>query len=177
MDVISTITRTAANFPLWGYMVIAGLVLFSFAVRYLIAQGLFRRYKRRSHLLTQTEVRSYRKIEPACNSLGLRLMAQVRIADVINVKGSEKQNGSKRGFWKAFVRISSKHVDFVVVDSNFGIVGCIEIDDRSHQKKDRAKRDVFVNRAFKAAGVPLMRCVPGDENKVIFELKKLVGGA
>lgn len=177
MDLISIVTRTAASIPSWGYMVLAGLVVFSFAARYGIAQGLFRRYKKRSHLLTQTEVRSYRKIEPACKSLGFKLMAQVRIADVINVKGSEKKKGSKRGFWKAFVKISSKHIDFVVVDSNFGIVGCIEIDDRSHQKKDRAKRDVFVNKVFKSAGVPLMRCVPGDESKVIYELKKLVGGA
>lgn len=139
-----------------------------FAAKALIGSLLtYRRYYRRSHLLTPTEVRSYRRIEPACRAIGLSLMAQVRIADVIRVKGKG------RGFWRAFTKISSKHVDFVIVDSAFNVVGCIEIDDSSHHKKERRERDKFVNKVFDVVGLPLLRCVPGQEQKIISELKLL----
>lgn len=120
-------------------------------------------YRPRGHLLTKTETRSYKSIKPLVVSLGLDLMCQVRIADVLSVKG----NGKSKRWWNAFKKISSKHVDFVVVNpSNFKIICAIEIDDRSHNKKKVKERDAFVNRAFKTAGVPLLRCAPGQENIV-----------
>ena len=33
---------------------------------------------------------------------------------------------------------------------------CIELNDSSHQRKDRIKRDIFVRAACSAAGVPLL---------------------
>jgi hypothetical protein len=135
----------------------------------------FSLYKARGRLLTRTETNSYWKIQPFVRSMGLELMAQVRIADVVSVEGGTKSKKGKR-WWNAFKQISSKHVDFVVVNARegFKIVCAIEIDDSSHNKKDRVIRDKFINNVFHAAGVPLLRCVPGREKGLEQEISKCI---
>ncbi|MEN7973211.1 MAG: DUF2726 domain-containing protein, partial [Verrucomicrobiota bacterium] len=41
--------------------------------------------------------------------------------------------------------------------STLAIVAAIELDDKSHQRKDRIKRDQFLNQVMESAGVPLIR--------------------
>lgn len=153
--------------PSWVFYLLGVLVALTVIAKIIGHLRFFSVYKKRGRLLTPTEVKSYQVIEPVCRSMGLMLMAQVRIADVINVSAKNKR------FWKAFTKISSKHVDFVVVKPDFSIVSAIEIDDKSHEKKERRERDVFVNKVFESAGVPLLRCVPGDEKRVIQKLQTL----
>jgi len=119
-------------------------------------------YVRRNALLTPTEQRSFRRFEQAVNRFGHRLFAQVRIADVVQVKG-----GKGRAWWRKFVKISSKHVDFVVTNADFVIVAAIEVDDRSHEQKERVERDQFVDQVFHESGLPLIRVKPGYEQKGI----------
>ena len=54
-------------------------------------------------------------------------------------------------------RIDRKHVDFLICDPStlspqFGI----ELDDSSHQRADRQKRDAFVDQVFHEAGLPIL---------------------
>lgn len=149
-----------------GVLLVLG---FGFASR--VFRSPFSLYQRRNCLLTKTEVRSYKKLKPVVHGLGLELMAQVRIADVISVKG--RQN---RRWWDAFKKISSKHVDFVVVkpSSGFQIICAIEIDDESHLEKSRVVRDKYINKAFKSAGLPLLRCKPGFEHTLTKEINQCV---
>lgn len=127
------------------------------------------KYVRQNYLITKAENNAYRFFEKELSSLGCRLFAQVRIADVLSVSG--KRNGS---WWRAFRQISSKHVDFVVTNANFGILACIELDDASHQRKDRIARDSLVNRAFKQAGLPLIRVKPGREQEGLASLVQTI---
>jgi hypothetical protein len=55
-------------------------------------------------------------------------------------------------------KIDRKHVDFLLCDpqSVRPLLG-IELDDKSHRRKDRRKRDKFVEGVFDAAGLPLAR--------------------
>jgi predicted RNA-binding Zn-ribbon protein involved in translation (DUF1610 family) len=55
-------------------------------------------------------------------------------------------------------KIDRKHVDFLICEPKtmkprFGI----ELDDTSHQRSDRVERDLFVDKVFEAAGLPLVR--------------------
>lgn len=66
----------------------------------------------------------------------------------------------KRGkeYLHYFNRISSKSVDFVLVEkSTMEVALVLELDDRSHSYPDRMRRDETVNAAFKAAGVRMLR--------------------
>jgi hypothetical protein len=53
-------------------------------------------------------------------------------------------------------KIDRKHVDFLLYDPETlrPILG-IELDDKSHRRKDRQARDIFVNGVFASAGLPI----------------------
>lgn len=127
-----------------------------------------RRYQAKPFLMTPAEIRAYRYLEKQVAPC--RLFSQVRVADVISVSG--KQN---RSWWRAFSQISSKHVDYVLVRADFSIVACIELDDSSHERKDRKQRDKLLDHVFKDAGLPLVRMKPGRESESIPILKDLMG--
>lgn len=111
-------------------------------------------YRRQQWLFTKAEWQFYRALKQALEP-ELLIFAKVRIADVLSVQGPKTRS---QGWWKAFTRISSKHVDFVLCRPGNGEILCaIELDDRSHAKRERRQRDQFVNQAFSAAELPLLR--------------------
>ena len=58
----------------------------------------------------------------------------------------------------AMARIIQKRVDFVICEPvSMTPKFAIELDDSSHQRVDRIERDVFVERVFAAAKLPLLR--------------------
>lgn len=78
------------------------------------------------------------------------LIAKVRLADLFFVR-KPSQNRS------AFNRIGMKHVDFVLCDAmTMQPVLGIELDDASHQKRQRIERDEFVDEVFAEACLPLL---------------------
>lgn len=85
------------------------------------------------------------------------IACKVRIADVLAVRFRQRHARDQR-WWRYFRLISSKHVDFVLCEPCGGrILVAIELDDRSHRRVDRRRRDRFVDRAFASANVPLVR--------------------
>lgn len=149
----------------WMVIVVAVLVMLTVMLRIIRRP----RYERQSHLITQTEARAFRFFEQQLKGVGVRIFAQVRIADVISVKG--KRN---RSWWRAFRKISSKHIDFVVTSQDFRLLAAIEVDDASHLKRERKERDVFVDRVFIEAGLPLIRVLPGKEQDGLPQLLALL---
>nr|WP_255725124.1 DUF2726 domain-containing protein [Photobacterium sp. OFAV2-7] len=82
------------------------------------------------------------------------VFGKVRVADII-----KPQSGLSRSQWQqAFNKISAKHIDFVICDINTLSVLCaVELDDSSHQKDERVKRDAFLSEAFTSAKIPLVK--------------------
>jgi len=82
------------------------------------------------------------------------IFGQVRVADLLEVKRGLSNSGRQ----KHINKIRSKHVDFVLCDpGTLNIICAIELDDKSHKRKDRVARDEFLDAAFKSAGLPLVR--------------------
>jgi hypothetical protein len=80
----------------------------------------------------------------------LRVFGKVRVADLLEpaVAASVRQ--------AALNKILSKHVDFVICSpQDFRPVAVIELDDKSHSEPKRQSRDVFLDRAFQKAGLPI----------------------
>ena len=76
---------------------------------------------------------------------------KVRLADVLDCSSAAKQQGY-------FAKVSQKHLDFVLYDVvTTRILAAIELDDRSHQRRDRQRRDQFLEEAMSTAGVSLLR--------------------
>lgn len=104
----------------------------------------------RDALLTPAELAFFRALEPLVTP-GYAVFSKVRLADLFDVRAG-------RGRQAAFNQISAKHVDFVLCDpATSKVLAAIELDDRSHQRPDRAERDRFVNDLFAANHLPLAR--------------------
>jgi hypothetical protein len=109
-------------------------------------------YRRIPNLFTPAERHFLNTLDQAVPE-DLRVFGKVRIADVLRVTTSNPKR-----FWRYFTKISSKHLDYVLVDrKSMRIVCAIELDDQSHDRRDRRVRDAFVNKACATAGLPLIR--------------------
>ena len=136
----------------FGYVVGA---LFAVLLLWLLLRDLWRRLRRlpyfpRPFLLSKGELAFYHAMRHVMPP-GLVVSFKVRLSDVINCPG----HAWKQGYG---AKISQKHLDFVVVDANTTAVRfVIELDDRTHHRRDRRDRDAFVDAALAAAGVPILR--------------------
>ena len=111
-------------------------------------------YQSREFLLSPAERSFLGVLDQVLSNAAYRVFAKVRLADVVEV-----DKGLKRSAWQsAFNSISRKHVDFVVCQSdNMAIVGAIELDDGSHEQRNRKDRDVVVDKILEVAGISLVR--------------------
>ena len=127
-------------------------------------------YDAKGALLTPAELKFLGVLDQVVGT-HYRIMAQVRLADVIKVKG----NLDKSARSSAFNRIKAKHLDFVACDpSDMTVKFAIELDDSSHNRPNRRARDAFLEEAMKSAGVPLYRFAvkreydPQEVHQVLF---------
>jgi hypothetical protein len=77
---------------------------------------------------------------------------QVQLSRIVSPKDSTKTFTNYRDF----NRIKAKSIDFVLYDSNYKPYLCIELDDRTHLRWDRIKRDIFVDEVMKGVGLPII---------------------
>ena len=108
-------------------------------------------YEKKSSVMSRNEQEFYRALLRAAGN-EYDVFGMVRMADLLSVRSGV----AKRQSWQN--RINCKHIDFVLCEmSTQEPVLAIEVDDRSHERRDRRDRDYFVDRAFDAAGLPLLR--------------------
>jgi hypothetical protein len=107
-------------------------------------------YRRRPALLSRGELAFYRVLVWAVRDRW-SISVKPRLADVIWCPPS---------LWDspAGARVAQKHLDFVVYDrETTAIVLAIELDDRSHARRERRARDAFVDAVLDGCGVVLLR--------------------
>lgn len=109
------------------------------------------------YLLTKNEWYAYKKLQPLAASLGLVICPKVRLLDILEPRKGEKDYKSL--FWK----IQAKHVDFLVCDQDLHIKGVVELDDSSHDRKDRKDRDSFVDEILQSVGYKVVHTRNIDE--------------
>ncbi len=107
-------------------------------------------YRQRDDFLSPAEFSFYRVLVSAIGNRAI-VCPKVNLSDVFYV-ARPNENQAYRN------KIDRKHVDFLICDPTtmrprLGI----ELDDSSHGRRDRQKRDEFVDRVFEAARVPLLR--------------------
>lgn len=108
-------------------------------------------YMRGQPLFTPAEQHFYQSLVQAVGVRGL-VFAKVRIADVL----MPKKNLDRSQWQQAFNKIACKHFDYVLCKKDdFSVMVVIELNDRSHNKPRRRKRDIFVRGACKTAGIQL----------------------
>ena len=89
-------------------------------------------------------------LQPAVQSR-FYIAVQVPMTSILQVDADQWDKAAGR-------KIRQKRIDFVLAyPKTFRIAAAIELDDLSHQQTKRQARDEFVNQAFVAAGVLLIR--------------------
>jgi len=106
-------------------------------------------YRIRDDFLSSAELSFYHVLEHMTGTVVVAL-SKVNLADIFYVSRTNE-------YMKHFNKINRKHVDFLMCDSKTmrPILG-IELDDRSHQKQKQQERDIFVDKVFRTAGLPLV---------------------
>jgi len=102
-----------------------------------------------SHLNTRAEHNFFTQLN---NQLpdDIYLVAKVRLADLCKPDNPKNIVG--------FNKIARKHIDFVLIEqSSSKVVAAIELDDKSHQKRENIRRDKDKNYALASAGIKLFR--------------------
>lgn len=106
-------------------------------------------YGKCDKFLSDGELRFYQVLKPLVPA-GYSLITKVRLGDLFFVRRPHENKGARN-------KIDRKHVDFVICEeSSMQPALAIELDDSSHNRKDRIERDAFVDEVFKAAELPLM---------------------
>lgn len=104
---------------------------------------------RRKHLLTKHEWQFYKNLKDVADKLNLCVLAKVRLADLIEVSAEVDQKDKR----KYLNKIKSKHIDFMLCrKENLYPEIIIELNDSSHKKEDRVKRDIFVKKVLEKTG-------------------------
>ena len=108
-------------------------------------------YKAKAYLLSRQEQAFYHNLRKAAGGRAA-ICPKVRLADIFSVKIKNRSE------WQShFNRIQNKHIDFLLCDPrSMTPLLAIELDDKTHDREDRQKRDVFVNQVFEAGGLPII---------------------
>lgn len=118
-------------------------------------------YDQRGALVSRAELVAFNYLRDEVGHHG-HVCPKVRVADLLNPRVNELDEHEQR---KAFWKIAQKHVDFVIVDQVGMPRFAVEIDDSSHNRRDRRERDIFLNNAFVEADLPLVRVKVNQHRK------------
>ena len=97
-------------------------------------------------LLTKREWKQYYVLKEITDSKNLIICPKVRLLDLIVPRPGLRNAKGLRS------RVMSKHVDFVICSQDMEVQAIIELDDTTHLRADRIKRDIFVDNALMGAG-------------------------
>ena len=113
-------------------------------------EGINKRYRLVGSLLTEAERKLYKALINRIPNKCI-VCCKVRLADIITTDNALGANITD------FRKIAMKHVDFVIVNNAFDIICVVELDDYTHKRKDRIKRDKFVDTALISCGIRVFR--------------------
>jgi len=120
----------------------------------LMAGGVF--WERQAQLMTDREVHFMQGLFRTVDMNRWYLCPQVRVADIVQI--TPRVRGRSRTWWKLFHMAARWHCDVVIVDRRtFRVVAAVELDDASHLKKSRRRRDILLDEVMRQAGLPLLR--------------------
>ncbi len=127
-------------------------------------------YRPKRYVISLNELNFYNVLTEIANELNLTVFSQVSLYNIVETLPNLDYK-TKRTY---FNQISQKSIDFVLVDKNdCRIKLCIELDDSTHQQKNRIERDKFINELFRCLEINLLR-YPVYKNYYKDTLKKRI---
>lgn len=113
-----------------------------------------------ANLLTEREYKFFKVLKVIAERNNLNVLMKIRLADLVKVS----DNVPKSEFYKYFNKISAKHIDFALIDET-KVIALIELDDSTHNRRDRIERDNFVNETVIKCGYKILHTY-GDTKQI-----------
>lgn len=110
-------------------------------------------YKPKVYITNKTEGIFYNVLLEVAKELNYTLFVQVPLYAILTTQNNLDHSTQT----KYFNKISSKSIDFVLVDEKCRILLCIELDGNTHKLKHRIERDKFINKLFSDLDISLLR--------------------
>lgn len=107
-------------------------------------------WQRQKTLLTEREVSFMKGLFRIVDMKRWYLCPQVRVADIVQLNGNIRPRS--RQWWQLFRMVSQ-----CVERRSFSIVAAVELDDASHLRPERRRRDILLEEVLRQAGIPLLR--------------------
>jgi very-short-patch-repair endonuclease len=124
-------------------------------------------YRAKRFFFTKSEQQFFRILNESLDSQRFTIFTKVRLADFVEVKTSKEE------YQKWWNKIRSKHVDFLVWDTqNSKIVLAVEVDGKSHESEKMIASDAFKDKMYTTIGISLHRIKVGSDFKI--EVEKLI---
>ena len=99
--------------------------------------------------MTKTELIFCKELKKITNKYNLLIIPQIQLQKIFKVYNKKDIS--------SFNKIKAKSIDFAIVDNNYNYKMFIELDDYTHNKSNRIKRDIFINELFKKYNYKLIR--------------------
>lgn len=99
--------------------------------------------------LTETEIKFCNELRKITDKYNFIIIPQLQLQRIFKT--------FNKNDIKLFNKIKSKSIDFAIVDKEYNYKFFIELDDYSHNRKSRIKRDNFVNELFSSFEYKLLR--------------------
>jgi hypothetical protein len=109
------------------------------------------RYKLKESLITPAEENFLKVLKEVVGDKYI-IENQVQLSRIVKPIDSGKNYTN----YTDFNKIKAKSVDFVLFDKYYKPYLCIELDDRSHLRFDRVKRDLFVDEIMKSVNLRII---------------------
>ena len=124
-------------------------------------------YASKKYLLSRAE-RSFMGILESAIPKNYKICPKVRVGDVVRpITGG-------KSYLTALNKVNRKHFDYVICDgSSYSIIGVIELNDQSHNKKSRQERDDFITLTCSQAGIPCV-FIKAQKNYQIQKIKAVL---
>lgn len=109
------------------------------------------KYDLQPSLLTPTEEIFYGILKEVVAD-SYQIIPQVQLSKIMKVRDSNRNYTN----YHDFNQVNKKSIDFVLYDENLKAYLAIELDDYTHSRPNRIKRDEFVNKIMNEAGLRLV---------------------
>lgn len=114
--------------------------------------ALMKSYTLKDRVLTAAEQKFLAALQPVVGDRFV-ILAMVRLADLVETKNQDRST-----YFSARSKVAQKHIDFLLCQPDtFAPFLAFELDDRTHQRRDRRERDEFVDELLARVGLPLIR--------------------
>ncbi|MFC1730770.1 DUF2726 domain-containing protein [candidate division KSB1 bacterium] len=116
-------------------------------------------YIKKQYLLTQSEHKFFDVLEKASENK-YYIFPQIVLSNIVQLKGK----GSLKGGYRS--KINKKTVDFVLFDKqDISPILVIELDDYTHKRPSRKRRDNFVNDVLEHCSIPILHVMSIPDEK------------